>query len=104
MSKTAIDLMRVDRKNAVEESAASETFQIVGGGTFKGVFDRTWDDGNKDKGGAVKKTLRPFIMVNERPAGLTERTSLIQREDETETLRFFAEGKDTEGIPILWLA
>lgn len=102
MSLETIDLMREQRTAQIEESPASETFQIVGGSTFKGVFDRANFSDSKDKGNVKNQFLRPCIMVSVVPSGIEERTTKIQREEGSEYTLFFI-GKDDEGIPLLWL-
>jgi len=106
MSINTVDIMRQHRKSQIEISPSSETFQIVGGSTFKGIFDRAHFQDSKDSGNVTQKKLNPLIMVSEKPAGLTERSTKIRRDgwvtgDHEYT--FFKIGLDDEGIPILWL-
>lgn len=103
MSQETIDILRQHRADQIELSPSSETFQIVGGSTFKGIFDRAHKEDNKDSGNVLQKKLTPLIMVSTIPAGLTERSSQITRETVGETFTFSYVGKDEEGIPILWL-
>ena len=102
MSLESIQAMREQRKSQVEDNPSAETFQIVGGETFKGTFDNSREEENKDKGNITQKKRNPAVMVDSMPSGLIERTSKIQREDGTE-YTFWRVGKDDEGIPILWL-
>lgn len=103
MSQDTLDILHTHRTAQVELSPFSETFQIVGGDTFRGWFDRAHLEDKEDKGHITQKKLTPLIGVAEVPAGLVERSSEITRENGTDTytLRFI--GKDDEGIPILWL-
>jgi len=106
MSVETIDIMNEHRKNQIEQSPSSETFQIVGGSTFKGIFDRSHFEENKDSGNVTQKKPFPIIMVNIRPADLTEKSSKIRREnfqigDKEYIFNYI--GTDDEGIPILWL-
>ncbi len=103
MSQTTIDIMNADRANQLALSPSSETFQIVGGDTFSGVFDRAHFEENKDDGNNQQKILKPVIMVSTIPSGLTERVTQITRENGTDTYTLFFIGKDDEGIPLLWL-
>lgn len=103
MSQETIDIMRQHRTNQIELSPSSETFQIVGGSTFIGIFDRAHKEDNKDSGNVTQKKLTPMIMVSTIPAGLIEQSSEITRETPGETFVFNYVGKDDEGIPILWL-
>lgn len=106
MSIEALDLMRDQRKLQIEQSPFSEEFQIVGGGSFRGIFDKSHEETNKDGGNIRQKNLSPAIMISDIPSGLIERASKIQREGWTtgdKIYTFRAYGKDEEGIPILWL-
>ncbi len=103
MSLEAIDIMNTDRANQLALSPSSETFQIVGGDTFTGIFDRAHFEENKDDGNNEQKILSPVIMVSTVPAGLVERQTEITRENGTDTYKLFFIGKDDEGIPLLWL-
>jgi len=106
MSFDTVNIMRDHRKNQIETSPFSETFQIVGGSTFKGIFDKAHFQDNKDSGNVTQKKLNPLIMVSEKPVGLTERSTKIRREGWTigdYEYTFFKIGTDEEGIPILWL-
>ena len=103
MSQKTIDILRQHRTNQIELSPSSETFQIVGGSTFKGIFDRAHKEDDKDSGNVTQKKLTPMIMVSTIPAGLTPRTSEITRETVDKTFKLNFIGKDEEGIPILWL-
>lgn len=107
MSLAAINILRDQRKAQIEESPFSETFQIVDSDlTFKGIFDEAHEESNKDGGNVRQKKTVPVILVSERPEGITERTTKIQRE-EWETgdpeYTFNLYGKDKEGVPVLWL-
>ncbi len=108
MSLEAIDIMNVNRDDQLSLSPSSEVFQIVGGDTFSGIFDRAHLEDNKDSGNILQKKLTPMIMVSEIPAGLDglERTALIRREswvsgDKEYTFNFA--GLDEEGVPVIWL-
>lgn len=103
MSKTTIDIMNQHRSDQLELSPSSEEFQIVGGGTFFGIFDESHiEDKSNTKINTTQKKISPRIMVSTRPSGLDEMTTVIQRADLTEfTFKFY--GIDTEGIPIIWL-
>lgn len=106
MSTAAIEIKQRHRAYQLEQSPDSEEFSIVGGGTFKGIFDRSHLEDNKDHGNVLNKKLNPLIMVAVVPDGLIERTTLIRREGwETgdKEFTFFFSGKDEEGIPVLWL-
>lgn len=102
MSQDTIDLYREQRKKQVEDGPFSETFQIVGGDTFKGVFDKSHIEENKDAGNVLQKKLYPRILCNIEPSGLDPRVTKIQREDSTEFTYNFT-GLDKEGIVLLWL-
>ena len=104
MSLTAIEIMRQHRKDQVEKNPSSESFSILGGGSFLGTFDITHEEENKDKGNSLMKKTRPFIIVDKRPDGLTERISKITREGDSKEYLFFFEGQDSEGLTVLWLA
>jgi hypothetical protein len=106
MSVETIDIMNEHRKNQIELSPSSEEFQIVGGSTFRGIFDRAHVENNKDGGNILQKNLTPVIMVPVKPAGLSENVSKIRREnyqvgDKEFTFKFI--GLDEEGIPLIWL-
>lgn len=104
MSLTTLEIMNGHRKAAVENSPASEEFTIVEGGNFKGIFDESHIENNKDSGNVTQKKIKPRIMVDSLPEELVnqERISKIQRENGEEyTYQFF--GKDKEGIAIIWL-
>jgi hypothetical protein len=106
MSQTTLDITRRHRKAQTENSPFSEEFQIVGGGTFKGIFDRSHIEDEKDRGNVTQKQTNPMIQVAERPDGLTERTSKIRREGWTsgdKEYTFFFYGIDDEGVPVVWL-
>ena len=103
MSQETIDIMRQQRKDQVELNPSSELFQIVDGGTFRGVFDRAHLEDRKDKGNVTQKKLTPLIMVSEIPSGLIERTTQIERESVGKTYTLSFVSLDDEGIPILWL-
>jgi len=103
MSLETVELLRVDRKNQLEQSPASETFLIDGGPSeFGGIFSRAPRQLSKDAGNFKPNTLKPMIMVDLRPSGLVENTTKIMRENGTEyTFHFF--DIDDEGIAIIWL-
>lgn len=102
MSQDTIDILNTHRDDQLELSPSSEEFQIVGGGSFFGIFDKAHWEENKDGGNVTQKRLRPVIMVSVVPSGLTERSTKIERENgDTYTLFFI--GKDDEGVPLLWL-
>ena len=102
MSLETLDIYRDHREEQLENGPFSETFQIVGGSTFKGVFDRSHMEENKDSGNVRQKKLYPRILVSEVPSGLTPNVTKIQREEGTEfTFKFSA--IDDEGIEYLWL-
>ncbi len=103
MSEATLDIMRDHRTNQIELSPSSETFQIVGGSTFKGIFERSHLENNKDSGNVMQKKLTSRILVSTIPAGLTERVTKITREDPGKEFTFNFAGLDDEGIPILWL-
>ena len=102
MSQETIDIMNKDRDNQFELSPSSEKFQIIGGSTFWGVFDRANFSENKDSGNVKQKFLRPVIQVSVVPSGMTERTTQIKRENGA-TYKLFRVATDDEGIPLLWL-
>lgn len=101
MSQETIDALNVQKKAQIEESPFSETFQIVGGGSFKGIFDDAYDTGMSDGGNVTQRSTCPAIMVYEEPAGLVKGSEIL-REDLT-SFKWRRTGLDTEGIPVLWL-
>jgi hypothetical protein len=104
MSQSTLDIMNGHRKEAVENSPSSETFSIVGGElTFKGIFDRSPEADNKDKGNIQQKQLKPRIMVNSKPIGLTEHLTMITRENGIQTFKFSFYEIDDEGQGLVWL-
>lgn len=103
MSVEALDLYRQQRDYQVEDGQFSEEFQIVGGDTFRGVWDLAHMQDNKDRGNVMQKKLNPRIMISTIPAGLEERTTQITRVSTLETFTYFFVDKTDEGIPILWL-
>lgn len=106
MSITAIEIKRAHRLRQIEEGPDSEEFSIVGGGTFRGIFDRSYIYDNKDSGNVKQKTNNPLIMVSGRPDGLTEQVSVIRREEWAtggKEYRFLSYAIDDEGVPVLWL-
>ena len=103
MSLESLAIMNGHRKQAVEYSPSSEEFTIVGGGTFRGIFDRSAIDENKDKGNIKQKNLHARITVDSLPSGLTERTSKIKREGSSTELTFLFADLDDEGQVLLWL-
>ena len=102
MSQETIDLLREDRKNHVELNPSSETFQVIGGSSFLGVFDRNVIKANKDQGNVKQQRLRAVIMVASIPSGLVQGQSIIKREN-GEEYTFFKPILDDEGIGLLWL-
>jgi len=103
MSQDTIDILNTHRADQLSLSPSSETFQIVGGATFSGIFDRAHFETDKDRGNITQKKLMPMIMVAEIPAGLSERVTEITRENGTDTYTFSYAGIDDEGVAILWL-
>ena len=103
MSQETVDALREQRKAQIEESPFSETFQIVGGSTFKGIFNRANRQGRKDPGNVKPMILNPSIMVDSRPEGIIEHETIIEREDGVSKYTFSSYDTDEEGIPILWL-
>jgi hypothetical protein len=96
--------MNGHRKEAVENSPASEEFTIVGVGSFRGSWDRSAVDESEDKGRVKEKNIHARIMVNSVPSGLTERTSKITREGETTPEYIFSfYDVDDEGQGLIWL-
>jgi len=102
MSKATIDIMNQHREDQIKFNPSSELFQIIGGGSFYGIFDKSHQELQKDSGNNQIKTLRGSILVSEVPFGLIGRETKIVREDSTE-YTFFYEGLDDNGVPILWL-
>ncbi len=99
----AINIMRDQRKAQVELSPSSEDFQIVGGVIFRGIFDRSHEEDNKDDGNIQQKKLVPRIMVSVVPSGIVPRITKVIRsvDNTTYTVRFVS--IDDEGIPVIWL-
>ena len=103
MSLETLNILEEHRDNQVELSPFSELFQIVGGSTFYGIFDKSHIEDNKDSGNVTQKKLKPRIIVSTVPSGLTERSTEITRANGTETYTFGFVGKDDAGTPLLWL-
>ena len=101
MSLTTIGILREQRKNMIELDPSSETFQIVGGGTFIGIFDDAYDMGSKDSGNVTMRSTCPAIMTAEEPAGLSKDVEIL-REDLT-PFTWRRTGTDEEGIVAIWL-
>jgi hypothetical protein len=108
MSLETLNIMNGHRKEATENSPASETFSIVGGvapdDTFKGIWDRSPFVENKDAGNVLQKNMHSRIMVNSRPVGLTPKTTKITREGSLIEYTFQRYLIDDEGQGLLWLA
>ena len=103
MSQETIDILNTNRDDQLSLSPSSELFQIVGGGTFSGIFDQVHLEDNKDGGNVERKILQPIIMVSTIPVGLVERSTEITRENGVDTFKLFFIGKDKEGVQVLWL-
>lgn len=106
MSITAIEIKRAQRARQIEYGPDSEEFTVVGGGTFRGIFDRSYIYDNKDSGNVQQKKNNPLIMVATIPEELIERTSKIRREEwqiGDKEFTFNGYAIDDEGVPILWL-
>ena len=104
MSLETLAIMNNHRKEATENSPASEEFTIVGGDTFRGIFDRSAIDESEDKGHVLEKNIHARIMVDSKPTGLIERTSKITREGQSTpeyTFQFY--DVDDEGQGLVWL-
>lgn len=103
MGVESLDILRKHRSNQIEKSPSSELFQIEGGSTFYGIFDDSHVEDNADDGHITQKKLNPRIIVSEIPSGLVSRSSKIFRENGADSYVFKFAGKDSEGLPILWL-
>ena len=103
MSLTTLAIMNGHRKEAVENSPSSETFTIVGVGTFKGIFDESAIDESEDKGHVLEKNVHARITVDSIPSGLVERTSKVTREGDTKEYTFSFYDVDAEGQGLVWL-
>jgi len=106
MSQEALDIYRTHRAAQVGTGVFSEEFRIITGQTytaFRGVFDKSHMEDNKDGGNVMQKKLYPRIIVSEVPAGLVPRTSEIVRAYDGASYIFQFSGLDDEGIPVLWL-
>lgn len=102
MSVEALEIMRQQRRDQIELNPGSETFTVSDAADFIGIFDRMHMEEDSDGGNVQQKLLNPVVMVSEIPAGITERVSVITRE-EGDSYTFLFAGKDEEGVPILWL-
>lgn len=101
MSLSTIAILREQRKNMIELDTSSETFQIVGGDSFIGIFDDAYDTGPKDNGHVTQRSTCPAIMVSEEPSGLTKGVEIQRESGKTYTWR--RTGTDEEGIVAIWL-
>jgi len=103
MSVETLDLLNEDRKNTIELSPFSELFNILGGGTFYGIFDKSHVEDNKDSANVYQKNIKARIMVASLPDGLTGSVTKITRETPDTEYVFSSYGLDEEGLGIVWL-
>ncbi len=106
MSLETLAILNQQRADMIELDPSSETFNIVGGGSFEGIFDLSHVENNKDNGNITQKKLNPTIMVPIIPSGLRPMETQIKRVgwlpgDKVYTFQFA--GNDSEGVPVLWL-
>jgi hypothetical protein len=105
MSQEALSVYRQQRAYQVSQGPMSEEFTIVGGTTFRGVFDRSMVYLNKDSGEVEQQVLKARIIVPEIPASLLgqEQTARVTREGDTTNYLVYSFAYDDEGIPVIWL-
>jgi len=101
MSLETLDILNNDKKNQIELSPFSETFQIVGGVSFIGIFDDAYDTGMVDGGNVTQRSTCPAIMVVEEPTGLIKGSEIERESGELFTWR--RNGTDSEGVPVVFL-
>lgn len=110
MSLDALEVMRQNRDDQFDLGAFSEEFTIIdsGGlsiGTFNGVFSEYHIENEMDNGNNKKKRVRPIVLVSVQPPELVGKESdyKVRRELNSDEFTFQFFGKNTEGIPVLWL-
>lgn len=103
MGIDALNIMRQHRKETIETGSNSEEFTFnSGASSFLGIFDDSHIEEKEDKGNVEMKTTHARIMVDSLPAGLVSNIE-ITRAFTGEKYYFSFYGKDTEGIPTVWL-
>ncbi len=85
----------------IELNPDSETFQIVGGDSFIGIFDDAYDMGPKDSGHVTQRSTCPAIMVSTAPAGLVKDVEITREAGASYLWR--RTGTDDEGIIVIFL-
>lgn len=91
------------RKFILEQSPFSESFQIVGGVLFNGVFDESTEERSADNSGVTSKVINSRVIVPTLPTGLVNRVTNVVRLLTGITYKVTACAVDTEGIPVIWL-
>lgn len=102
MSSTTVDIMNSHRASQIQLSPSSEEFQIVGGSTFYGIFDNSHIEDKNDSGNVQQKKRSLRIMVDTITSEMVSGASVLLPDATTKTISF--NGKDENGVPILWLA
>lgn len=101
MSLESLAILNQQRTDMIELNPSSETFQIVGGDSFIGVFDDAYDMGPKDSGHVTQRSTCPAIMVSTAPAGLVKDVEITREEGDSYIWR--RTGTDEEGIVVIFL-
>lgn len=106
MSQEALSIHRRQRAYQIEHGSFSEEFNIVGGGTFRGEFDRSYIYKNRDSANIEQQTLNARIIVPEIPVELIGKESIakiIRESGDTTEYIVSTFGEDDEGVPVIWL-
>ncbi len=101
MSLAALTILNQQRADMIELDPSSETFNIVGGPTFIGIFDDAYEINQADGGNVSQRSTCPAIMVSEIPDGLIKGT-IINRED-GDSFTWRRSGTDSQGVNVIWL-
>jgi len=104
MSQEALDIYRTQKAYIVEHGPSSEEFTIIGGGVFRGTFDKSYMYANKDEGNVEQQTLNARILVPSIPAELVgkEQVSRVTRVGDLTEYMVWSFAEDEEGIPVIW--
>lgn len=88
----------------IEDGPFSETFTIDPSGVateVKGIFDNSYDQGDRDQGNVRQQHKKPRVILASVPSGVTARATQIEVRSQTYTIQKIDE--DGNEAVTLWL-
>lgn len=106
MSLDAIAAMQDQFNNVIDDSPFSQGFILDPDGSavaFNGIFDDPYQTEGEDGGHVKARTSEITIQVKEIIDAMKARETVVSNVADTLRWKISRAGKDTNGVPLIWL-